>query len=284
MNKTYICLLLTVLSCSFFMASCHKTPKHTSDSLEFDSLCIDEKTHILADTSKPCCSFVLNYTYVKNSTDSISKDSINKILRSEFLGLKYQDMSDEQAVRAYADQYAKEYLEETQPAYVEEMKTFEGDAKDLEHWFTFYSTMNSSVIYCSDNYLAYKMCFSDYTGGAHGMYNTTYLNIDLKNGKKLVLDDLFKTDYSDILTDLILNEMIAENGVTCCEELEELGYGTTGNITYTENFHLDEHGITFLYNPYEIAPYSMGQTSVTVPYQMLGHILDETLPIVQNFI
>ena len=282
MNKTYISLILTILGCSFFLFSCHKNQNQTTDLLELDSLCINETTHLFADTSKPSCNLVLNYTFIKNSKDSLLRDSINKIFRTNLLGNKYLNASNAEAVETYANQYAKDYCTKLEPIYLEEAKENNGE-NDIESWYSYYCSMKSSVIYCSDNYLVYQIDYSDYTGGAHGMYATSFLNIDLTNKKQLTLDDLFQSEYSEILTDLITNQLIAENGVTCREELEELGYGTTGNISHTENFYLNEEGITFLYNPYDIAPYSMGETRVTIPYQMLGHILDETLPIIQNF-
>lgn len=41
-------------------------------------------------------------------------------------------------------------------------------------------------------------------------------------------------------------------------ELEDMGYGSTGEIAPTENFYLDKDGVTFYYNVYDITPYAMG--------------------------
>src|SRR3712207_8611294 len=50
------------------------------------------------------------------------------------------------------------------------------------------------------------------------------------------------------LTELIWNQLMADNRVTTREALEDLGYGSTGEIIPVENFYLDTKGITFHYN------------------------------------
>ena len=64
------------------------------------------------------------------------------------------------------------------------------------------------------------------------------------------------------------------------QELEDMGYVTTGDLTPTENFYLSKDGITFYYNVYDIAPYVMGPVKITLPYEMMQHLLsDETMAL-----
>ena len=115
--------------------------------------------------------------------------------------------------------------------------------------------------------------YNEYTGGAHGIYMTTYLNMDLTLMRPLRLDDIFVGDYKEPLTDLIWNQLMADNKVTTHEALEDMGYASTGDITPTENFYLSREGVTFYYNVYDITPYSMGPVKVTIPFPMLEHLL-----------
>lgn len=70
---------------------------------------------------------------------------------------------------------------------------------------------------------------------------------------------------------------MADNHVATHEELEDMGYTSTGELVPTENFCLNPDGITFHYNIYEIAPYVMGAIQITLPYDALSHLLnDET--------
>lgn len=64
--------------------------------------------------------------------------------------------------------------------------------------------------------------------------------------------------------------------VTTHEALEDMGYGSTGDIAPTENFYLDKDGITFYYNVYDITPYAMGPVEIKIPYEMMEHMLVAT--------
>ncbi|NJK82479.1 MAG: DUF3298 domain-containing protein [Saprospiraceae bacterium] len=39
-----------------------------------------------------------------------------------------------------------------------------------------------------------------------------------------------------------------------------------------DNFALTSEGVAFMFNPYEIAPYAMGQQQFTIPYTALQAI------------
>ena len=57
-------------------------------------------------------------------------------------------------------------------------------------------------------------------------------------------------------------------------ELEDMGYATTGDLEPIENFYLDPTGITFYYNVYEIAPYVMGATKITLSYEDIAPLMN----------
>ena len=72
------------------------------------------------------------------------------------------------------------------------------------------------------NLLVYRINYNEYTGGAHGIYMTTFLNMDLINLRPLKLDDIFTGDYKEALTDLLWNQLMADKKVTTHEALEEI--------------------------------------------------------------
>ena len=49
-------------------------------------------------------------------------------------------------------------------------------------------------------------------------------------------------------------------------ELQEAGFFESHWNTISENISLGKNGITFHYGLYEVAPYSMGFTEITLPY------------------
>ena len=123
---------------------------------------------------------------------------------------------------------------------------------------------------------------TEYTGGAHGIYMDSYLNLDLRTLTPVRLDDLFAPDYEEALTDLLWNQLMADNQVATRQELEDLGYGSTGELTPTENFRIGEKGLTFHYNVYEIAPYVMGGIDIELPYEIMSHLLNDEFKILDS--
>lgn len=281
MNRKSIGFLLAILSGSFTLFSCHNTASEGIGSFQFDSICINETVHLFADSTKPACNLTLKYAYISQSADSILEDSINTILRTQMLGDKYWQTDNRNAVRSYADQYVETYRKDLEPMYLEDAAN-QGDSAITGAWYSYYKNLESEVIYYRQGLLVYQIDYDEYTGGAHGMYSTHYLNIDLYTKSILTLDQLFTGDYNDLLTDLIWNQLMADNQVTTRDELEEMGYGTTGDITPSENFYLSKDGITFYYNVYDITPYAMGPVTVTIPYQMMEHLLDQSQTVIQE--
>ena len=74
------------------------------------------------------------------------------------------------------------------------------------------------------NLLVYRIDYNEYTGGAHGIYMTTFLNMDLGLMRPLRLDDVFVGEYQEPLTDLIWNQLMADNEAKTRAELEDMGY------------------------------------------------------------
>ena len=122
------------------------------------------------------------------------------------------------------------------------------DEQSIGAWYSYYKGIESHVQLCNTLILTYRIDYNEYTGGAHGIYMSTFLNLDLRTLAPIRLDDLFAGDYKEQLTDLLWNQLMADNKVATRQELEDMGYVTTGDLTPTENFYLGKDGITFYYN------------------------------------
>lgn len=280
MRKQYVSLLAIILATSGFLFSCgDKVNKNTGD-LEFDSIQINETSHLFGDTAKPACNLVINFTYPVKSTDYKLKDSLNSYFIASCFGEKYVGEKPEQVIKDYAEYYIQKYHTDLEPMYAED-KNEKQDIGAIEAWYSFYKGIESHVQFYHKNLLTYRINYNEYTGGAHGIYTTTFLNIDLSNLSQLKLDDIFVNDYKEALTDLLWNQLMADQRVTSHEELEEMGYGSTGDIAPTENFYLDEDGITFFYNVYDITPYAMGPVEIKIPYVMMEHLMGDN-PIIKE--
>lgn len=110
-----------------------------------------------------------------------------------------------------------------------------------------------------------------YSGGAHGMREKNYWVIDLVEKKQIQLGDLFLEG-----TEAVLQTHI-EDALRVYSDLEpgvplSRGYYFNDSVEVGD-FFLTPQGIGFHWNPYEIAPYSVGPVKITLPYEEIGDLL-----------
>lgn len=277
MKKQYVTLLAVLLTASVFLLSCDNKMKRNTGALEFDSIRVNQTVHLFGDTAKPACNLVINYTFPVKSSDEALKDSLNILFASACFGDKYADETPQEIVSHYSESYVNDYRNDLEPMYLEDKKDKENEPS-ISAWYSYYKCIESRVQFYQKNLLVYRIDFNEYTGGAHGIYTATFMNIDLETISSIQLDDLFIGEYDEVLTDLLWKQLIVDNKVTSREELENMGYGSTGDLIPTENFYLDDKGIAFYYNVYEFTPYVMGPVEIKLPYSSVDVILkDESI-------
>ena len=283
MKKQTVSLLVLLLAASGFFFSCGNTMNKNAGALEFDSIQVNETAHLFGDTAKPACNLIINLAYVSQSSDEKMKDSLNTYFLSACFGEKYMGMTPEEAVKKYTEKYVGDYRKDLEPMYRKDEQDKE-NAGEIGAWYSYYKGIESHVQLYTGHLLVYRIDYNEYTGGAHGIYMSTFLNLDLKTLSPIHLGDLFEGDYKEALTDLLWKQLMADNNVSTRQELEDMGYATTGDLEPIENFYLDPTGITFYYNVYEIAPYVMGATKITLSYEDITHLMNSEFVTLSNTI
>lgn len=279
MKKQTVSLLVLLLTASGLFFSCKNIVNKNTRALEFDSIQINRTVHLFGDTAKPACNLVVNLTYTTHSADSVSKDSLNAFFLAACLGDQYIGKTPQEAVEQYAQEYTDRYRSDLEPLYEQDEKE---NAENTAAWYSYYRQVEGKVQLYTPQLLVYHIYYNEYTGGAHGNYMSSFLNLDLRTLYPLHLDDLFAADYQEPLTELLWNQLIADIDVASRQEAEDLGYGSTGELTPTNNFYLGKDGITFYYNIYEIAPYVMGPIQITLPYESIQHLLGNSNDIIKH--
>lgn len=272
MKKQYVSLLAIIVATCGFLFSCGDKMKKNAGLLEFDSIQVNTTAHLFGDTAKPACNLMINFAYPVKAADELLKDTLDKYFISACFGDKYIGEKPQEVVKQYTEAYVQEYRRDLEPMYLEDEKDKEEESA-IGAWYSYYKGIESHVQLYEKNLLVYRIDYNEYTGGAHGIYMASFLNMDLGLMRPLRLDDVFVGEYQETLTDLIWNQLMADNDAKTRAELEDMGYGSTGEIAPTENFYLDKEGITFYYNVYDITPYAMGPVIVSIPFQMMEHML-----------
>jgi len=113
-----------------------------------------------------------------------------------------------------------------------------------------------------------------FTGGAHGNYSTSYYNFDATTGQLLTLEDILMEEYETGLkavAEPIFKKAYLEEGMT---KYSEVGfYFENDQFKMTHNFAITKEGLKFMYNPYDVAPYALGQQEILIPYTVLKELI-----------
>lgn len=265
-----IAFLLLISGCSL--------QTHKEGNLSFKSIEKTDSIYLLNDKTAPYAELKINIEYPIKG-DKELKEWVTSQISQHVLGEKYANIAPETAIEQYTQRYDEEYINNVEELYKEELEVVE-DAEQVGVWYYYTHSNSGEVTYYNKSVLTYEANVHEFTGGAHGNYAINYLNLDLVNKTKIELHQLFSDGYELDLTDIIKNQIKIDNKA---EDLNDAGFWED-NIIPTENFKLDDKAITFLYNTYEIAPYSMGDQAVTVSYEKIKDWLNLDNPIVKELL
>lgn len=110
-----------------------------------------------------------------------------------------------------------------------------------------------------------------YTGGAHPNTETKLVSFDAVDGRRLRLVDLFDHGYEQRLLAAGERAFRTAHGLEPGDDLVSAGFWfEDGRFSLTHNFAVTADGLRFHYNAYEVAPYAMGPTDLTLPRETLA--------------
>lgn len=112
-----------------------------------------------------------------------------------------------------------------------------------------------------------------FTGGAHGISPTYFINWDIKTGKNLLLADVLTTGYEQPLNAVAEKIFRKEENLSDTASLSRDYFFKGGKFSLNNNFMITPLGLRFLYNQTEIKPYAAGKTEIIVPYNQIKTLL-----------
>ncbi|MDR2096789.1 MAG: RsiV family protein [Treponema sp.] len=168
----------------------------------------------------------------------------------------------------YNGKSTKQYIEDTVKIWTDEYNAHWNDpaAQDAV-WASlcgeYYETHTHSLY---PDILVVKRTKYSYTGGAHGNENDEYVILDLKELKRLSLNDLIAAGKKDGLLPLLKKALSSlDNGKDVQMD----------DVFVSENIFYDPQGIGFYWNEYEIASYAAGRFEVILPYTEISGMLTD---------
>ena len=255
---------MTILVCAaLLMTACHTD---TENRFTWKKATADKQVPLCSDKDSPTCSVHLELHYAETPKAPEVATEINDAIEEQLLDFSALTM--QQAADSFATQYAANYRRNLLPLYRED----QGDP-DKCPWYEYRYTIETNTAEGRGNVAIYKATVDYYEGGAHGINQLLTLNFDTQTGKLYRLQDVFVAGYEYRLNELLLNALLEQTDCMTVDELRKKGYLYSMDMFASENFMLGTDAITFVYNPYEIASYSMGKTELTINYGDLEEIL-----------
>jgi hypothetical protein len=109
----------------------------------------------------------------------------------------------------------------------------------------------------------------EYTGGAHGLPSVQYFHWDLAKQQSVKLNDMLVPGQQAAFWEKAREQHTAWLNK---ENLDQ-AFRDSWPFDKTDNVFFTDKGLVLQYNVYHIAPYAMGQPTLTIPYSDLDGIL-----------
>ena len=258
------------------LIGCNTGIKNDSENnILFDSFFVDKAYHLLDVETNPKCSLQIQFVYPKDYTNKDILKLVQQQFISGFLGDEYVSFAPKEAAEQYALNFIAKYKEEEDNF---KMELENHGHETMESWYSYNETSNNQIVYNRNDVLSFVVYKDCYYGGAHGSHQYINRVVDLKTGQQIMENDIFVDDYPDDLANIIVNGIASANQVEVTE-LENIGFFNVKEIYPNKNFYVDETGITYTFNEYEIAAYVVGPVSITIPYDKIRYLLRQESPV-----
>jgi hypothetical protein len=232
-------------------------PSSTSDTVCYELRTI-ESTYGGCQPGDDSCTYIsIQYPLIIKAPTVASRDSINSFV------LKY-------LLSSYNEE--QESLDQVLSLFIEDYNNLKRNMPEYLHGWYYHVTV--TIVYSTSEILSLDLSRDSYTGGAHGSHHTEYANFNLKTGQRIKLEHILVDDYQQSLNAIAESNFRQIHDIEPEESLEDAGFWfEDNNFRLTDNFSINESGLTFFYNEYEIAPYYKGPTVLTLTYEELTDLI-----------
>ena len=250
------------LSLLFLMVACSEK----GDKYAFQYVTFKETLPYTQGKEHPSCVFDLNVLKA-HGTDTIFADAFNVDISYFLFGRRTTDVRG--AMITFIDSIIDNFKEENKEdiKYAKE-QGFEPRGIDYEY------IINTEVHYGNNrDIIGHFIKMYQYTGGAHGGTFITCRNYRLEDGSVVTLENYFKPGYEKVLLPVLEKKLLEYAECSSREELDEHGYFSDEPLFVSDNFEIRKDTIDFIYNQYDIAPYSTGITTLSVSNDEIRSII-----------
>ena len=254
--------LLKVLVVSLLLYSC----SGNGDKYAFQYVTFKQTLPYTQGKEHPSISFDLNVLKA-HGTDTVFANAFNLDISEFMFGKRTTDV--QKAMKHFMDSVSDVFRQDNKEQI--EFAREEGyEPRDIDYEFV----LNTEVHQGNHrDIIGHFINYYQYTGGAHGGTFITCRNYRLEDGSVVTLDNYFKPGYEKVLIPILDKKLLEYAECNSRDELDEHGYFSDEPMFVSDNFEIRQDTIDFIYNQYDIAPYAMGITTLSVPEDEIRDII-----------
>jgi hypothetical protein len=234
------------------------------ESLSYEVRTVEKKDPNCTQTQAQCTYIRFVYPEMTGGPASV-KAAINKAV-SDFL------LKDTEEGPRF------DTVEDAMNGFIANYQKFKNEFPDAP--YTYKSDKEIKVANQSPRIISLDFNHTWFTGGAHPNLSRMLASYDATTGEKIKLSDLLVADYKSRLDEIGEKKFREVRRLTADMSLSEAGFNfKDGTFTLNDNFYADKDGLTFYFNPYEIAAYAVGPTEFTLSYSDIKSLIKADGPL-----
>ncbi len=259
-----IALVLAAAACG----SPPEEPRSTDTSpanggeVQFDSKEVSAESRGCLEPGGKCARVTVSYPETTGGGSAAVRDNIDLFISHDLVS-RMRSFVPEDVAAGIGD------IEGLAAAFLAQFRAFVTEFPDTTaEWFV---KIGATSVYNTPDVTTLDITENAYTGGAHPNSRRRLVSFDVSTGQLLGADDL-TTDIAE-LTSLVENQLRIDRGLEPGADLEAAGFWfPEEGFSLPDNIGIVEDGLLFHWDPYEIAPYSMGPIDVMVPAGNLADV------------
>jgi hypothetical protein len=194
--------------------------------------------------------------------DKQNSDGIQSLFAQHILNIQETDSID---IKKKIHQYSHDILEAYKmPPANEQIE--ETDKDDYSPTLRLDICQKINVAYNGNGLICFRKASEMRKNGKPTIQTNKYYTFDLDKMTRISITDLIRSEYQSEVNELLKQQLLKQEDIKSPSQLFELGYFNIENLSVTNNFYLTPKSIIFVYEPYEIACFALGETKIELNF------------------
>lgn len=270
--KRKLKLILCTSAFALFLGSCGgmKTsqPSMSADTVAIDVVnVVDTISYKIGDASQCSVMADAKIAYPNAYKDIETTAKLQRLFTTDILEVPMDSVVLDEAFKKYVNNIVSQY------GVTSDSIKYEDEGREIVYKYN--SKINVSVVYNKNGIITFCKEETTEKNNVVTMVSHNYYNISLAEISQIKLDNIFSEENVDDISELLKHRLLTQLDVKDESALIDLGYFNLDNLVVNNNFRISDTGITWTFRTYEIACYSVGETDITLEYEMLKpYIMD----------